>query len=62
MINNDEKYMLLAIEEAKKAAAIGEIPVGCVIVIDDEVIVQTHNMNRTRDCNLYHAEIVASDN
>ena len=61
MSNNDIKYMLLAIEEAKKAAAIGEIPVGCVIVIDDEVIVQTHNMNRTRDCNLYHAEIVAID-
>ena len=34
----DEYYMKLAIEEAKKAAAIGEVPIGAIIVYKDEVI------------------------
>lgn len=55
----DQEYMLLAIEEAKIGAREGEIPVGCVIVLNDEIIAKSHNQNRARDCNLYHAEIIA---
>ena len=38
MISNDEKYMKLALAEAKKAYAMGEVPVGAVIVKDGHVI------------------------
>ena len=37
-MERDERFMQLAIEEAKKAEAIGEVPIGCVIVKGDEVI------------------------
>jgi len=37
-MERQEHYMRLAIEEAKKAEQIGEVPIGCVIVKDDEVI------------------------
>ena len=59
MIRSDEYFMSIALEEAKKASDEGEIPVGCVIVIDDEIIARSHNMNRQKECNLYHAEIIA---
>ena len=34
----DEKYMREAIKQAKKAYAIGEVPIGCVIVYQDKII------------------------
>ena len=40
----DEYYMQLAIEEAKKAAERGEIPIGAVLVANGEVISAAHNM------------------
>lgn len=55
----DRDYMLVAIEEAKKAYDAGEIPVGCVIVLDDKIIAKAHNMTRENDCNICHAEILA---
>ena len=39
-VQMDEYYMKLAIEEAKKAAAIGEVPIGAIIVYKDEVIAE----------------------
>lgn len=55
----DEKYMKMAIKEAKKACALGEVPIGCVIVYEDKVIGRGYN-RRTVDKNvLSHAEIVA---
>ena len=38
------EYMKLAYEEAKKAYYEGEVPVGCVIIRDDDVIAKAHNM------------------
>lgn len=52
----DTRWMQEAIKEAKKAAALGEIPVGAVIVQGDTVIARAHN-RRELDCDaLAHAE------
>ena len=53
------KYMLEAIEEAKLAASIDEVPVGCVIVKDDKVIARAHNLRETTNDPLGHAETLA---
>ena len=52
-----EKYMELAIKEAKKAYAINEVPIGCVIVQDDKVIAKGYNRRNTDKSVLAHAEI-----
>lgn len=53
------KYMRAAITEAKKAEALGEVPIGCVIVRDGRIISRGYN-RRTVDKNtLSHAEITA---
>ena len=51
MQSTDEKYMKEAIKQAKKAYAIGEVPIGCVIVYQDKII----GMNdwRLEDCTMY---------
>lgn len=51
--------MNLAIEEAKKAAKMGEIPIGAVIVKDNIVIAKAHNLRETMKNALCHAEISA---
>ena len=59
MLTVDEKFMKQAIKQAKKAYAIGEVPIGCVIVHDGKVIGRGYN-RRTIDKNtLAHAEIQA---
>ena len=58
-MNADEKYMRAAIGQARKAGAIGEVPIGCVIVYEDKIIARGYN-RRTSDKNvLSHAEIIA---
>ena len=57
----DEKYMLLAIEEAKKAEAEDEVPVGAIIVRDGEVVSSAYNTREYGKNALYHAEIKAID-
>ena len=54
-----KKYMEEALEEAKKAAAMGEIPIGAVIVKDGEIIGRGHNETETGCDPTAHAEIVA---
>lgn len=55
----DEKYMRTAIKLAEKAGAIGEVPIGCIIVYEDKIIARGYN-RRTIDKNvLSHAEINA---
>lgn len=55
----DEKFMREAIRQAKKAYAIGEVPIGCVIVYDGKIISRGYN-RRTIDKNtLAHAELAA---
>ena len=54
---NDYEYMLLALEEAKKAYDEGEVPVGAVIVKDDNVIAKAYNTKEKNKCSLEHAEL-----
>ena len=56
--NADEKFMHLALAEAAKAAAIGETPIGAVLVIDGEVIAAAHNMRETWQDPTAHAESI----
>ncbi|WP_342610544.1 tRNA adenosine(34) deaminase TadA [Staphylococcus hsinchuensis] len=55
----DQKYMEIAIEEAKKAEQIGEVPIGAIIVRDEEVIARAHNLRETLQDPTAHAEHIA---
>lgn len=57
---NHEKYMREALDQARRALAAQEFPVGCVLVLDDKVIARGHRMNsREEECNeIDHAEVV----
>lgn len=56
----DEEMMLLAIEEAKKAASLGEVPVGAIVTDENgEVIGRGHNVCETEHRPTGHAEIIA---
>ncbi len=58
-MTKEEKYMKAAIREAQKAVAIGEVPIGCVIVYEDKIIGRGYN-RRIADKNvLSHAEMIA---
>lgn len=56
---NDAYFMAIAIEEAKTAAKLGEVPVGAVVVKDGEVVARTHNLRETGKSALAHAELLA---
>lgn len=55
----DEKYMKEAIKQAKKAYALDESPIGCVIVYDGKIIARGYNRRNTDKTTLGHAEITA---
>ena len=58
-MTQDENYMKEAVRQAKKAYALGEVPIGCVIVYDGKIIGRGYN-RRTIDKNtLAHAEMIA---
>ncbi|WP_349410708.1 tRNA adenosine(34) deaminase TadA [Pseudalkalibacillus sp. SCS-8] len=57
----DEHYMKKAIEIAENASAIGEVPIGAIIVKDDEVIAAAHNLRETEQRAVAHAELLAID-
>ncbi|PKJ52110.1 tRNA adenosine(34) deaminase TadA [Bacillus sp. SN10] len=59
--DQDIYFMQLAIEEAKKAEAIQEVPIGAVIVLNDEVISVAHNLRETEQRSIAHAELLAID-
>lgn len=52
-------YMRKAIHQAKRAASIGEVPIGCVIVYEGKVIGRGFNRRLTSHSTLAHAEIIA---
>lgn len=56
---NHEYFMRLAIEEAKKAMSIGEVPIGAVVVRDGEVVGRGYNLRETRKDPTLHAEMIA---
>ncbi len=55
----DRTWMAEAIAEARRAEALGEVPVGAVIVREEEVIARGHNLTHTTDDPSGHAEMVA---
>ena len=57
--SDDEKYMRLALNEAQKALAADEIPIGCVIVSQNQVIGRGHNLTETLEDVTAHAEMQA---
>ncbi|MCM1058102.1 MAG: tRNA adenosine(34) deaminase TadA [Firmicutes bacterium] len=54
-----EKYMREALKQAKKAYALGEVPIGCVIVYEGKIIGRGYNRRNTDKNTLSHAEIAA---
>lgn len=54
-----EVFMNAAIEEAKKAEASGEVPIGAVIVKNEEIISRAHNLRETTQNPVAHAELLA---
>ena len=59
VMNTDEKYMKQAIKQAKKAYALGEVPIGCVIVYQNEIIARGYNRRTIDKSTLAHAEMIA---
>ena len=59
MLTEDEKYMKMAVTQAKKAMALGEVPIGCVIVYEGKVIGRGYNRRKTDKSTLSHAELTA---
>ena len=58
-LSYDEKFMMDAIKQAKKAADIDEVPIGCVIVYEGKVIARGYNKRNIQGCTLAHAELIA---
>lgn len=58
-LSEDERYMKEAVRQAKKAYALGEVPIGCVIVHDGKIIGRGYNRRNTDKSTLSHAEIIA---
>ncbi|MCQ2311770.1 MAG: nucleoside deaminase [Paludibacteraceae bacterium] len=58
-MTDDEKYMSLALAEADKAFQKDEVPIGCVIVCQNQIIGRGHNLTETLQDVTAHAEIQA---
>ncbi len=58
-MTEQEKYMKEAIRQAKKAAALEEVPIGCVIVCGGKIIARGYNRRNTDKNTLSHAELNA---
>lgn len=56
---SDEHWMSLALEEAEKAADIGEVPIGAVIVLENKVVGRGYNLRESLYQATAHAEILA---
>ena len=59
MLDNHTRFMQYALREAEAALAEGEVPVGCVITHDDEIIGKAHNLRETLQDPTAHAEVLA---
>ena len=57
----DEHFMRLALKQAAKAKAIGEVPIGCIIVCSGKVVGRGYNRRNTDKTTLAHAELIAID-
>ena len=59
MLTDQERYMKEAIRQAKKARALEEVPIGCVIVCNGPIIARGYNRRNTDKNTLSHAELNA---
>ena len=59
MEKNDEYYIRLALKEALKSKKTNDVPVGCIIVKDNEIIARAHNEKEKKKIATEHAEIIA---
>ena len=57
--HKDEGFMREALRQAQKAAAIGDVPIGCVIVRGDKIIARGYNRRNADKSVLSHAEIIS---
>ncbi|APT51575.1 MULTISPECIES: tRNA adenosine(34) deaminase TadA [Bacillus] len=57
----DEQFMQEAISEALKAEQIGEVPIGAIIVVDDQIVSRAHNLRESEQRSIAHAELLAID-
>ncbi|MCM3064735.1 tRNA adenosine(34) deaminase TadA [Bacillus altitudinis] len=60
-MTKDEQFMQEAISEALKAKQIGEVPIGAVIVVDDQIVSRAHNLRESEQRSIAHAELIAID-
>lgn len=58
-MNREEKYMSLALAQARRAYKLNEVPIGCIIVYKDEIIGRGYNRRVTDKNTLSHAELNA---
>lgn len=59
MFEDDVRYMQMAVREAQRAEALGEVPIGCVIVHENQVIGKAHNQREMLQDPTAHAEVLA---
>ena len=57
----DAELMQIALEQAQKAAALGEVPVGAVVARNGQVLAAAHNTRETQKNATHHAELLAID-
>ena len=58
-LEKDERYMRMALDEARRAEAEGEIPIGAIVVCKDRVVARAHNLTETLNDVTAHAEMQA---
>lgn len=58
-MTNDEKYMREALKQARRAERAGDVPIGCVIVFEDQIIARGYNKRNAKKTTLAHAELLA---
>ena len=56
---NHKDYMKIALKEAKKAYKQNEVPIGCIIVKNNQIISKSYNQKTLKNIATYHAEILA---
>lgn len=59
MTDKDVEYMQAALERARLAPALGEVPIGAVLVVDGQIVSQVHNFREVWQDPTAHAEVVA---
>jgi tRNA(adenine34) deaminase len=59
LTDKDREYMHLALERARLAPALGEVPIAAVLVLDDQILSQVHNFREVWQDPTAHAEVVA---